>query len=138
MSRASVITLGRLGFYILAPFIFILVPSSFFESGHSICLVKNVLGVECFGCGMTRAISYFFHGDLFRAFQCNKAVMLVFPLLCYIFLQQLWSEYRKYYIAKTECDHKTKIESWWIKGIIRGEKDKPSESAKDLNKCLNL
>lgn len=35
-------------------------------------------------------------------------------------------------------DRKTKIESWGIKGVIRGGKGKPGESAKGLKKCLNL
>jgi hypothetical protein len=89
MRRVLVTYIGKPKFYFICLFIFIVIPTSFFESGHSICIIKNVFGVECPGCGMTRAISSVFHGNLVGAFQYNKLVVIVFPLLCYICIKTI-------------------------------------------------
>lgn len=81
--------IGKLGFYSICLCIFVVAPTSFFESGHSICVIKNVFGIECPGCGMTRAISSVFHGNLVGAFQYNKLIVIVFPLLCYICIKTI-------------------------------------------------
>jgi hypothetical protein len=44
---------------------------------------------------MTRAISCVSHGNFKRALQYNKLVVIVFPLLCYCWLQALSTEYQK-------------------------------------------
>jgi hypothetical protein len=50
--------------------------------------------MECPGCGMTRAISSFFHGNLIGAFQYNKLIVIVLPLLCYICIKAIIKDYR--------------------------------------------
>jgi len=89
-------SLGKIGFYLLLPLVFLLVPTSWFESRRSICLIRNVLGINCPGCGMTRAISCIFHGNFKSALQYNKLVVVVLPLLCYTWLQSVKTEYRRY------------------------------------------
>jgi len=44
---------------------------------------------------MTRAISCIFHGHFKRAFQYNKLIIIVFPLLCHTWLQGVTTEYKK-------------------------------------------
>lgn len=61
--------------------ILFIIPTSFFEQGHSICLFKTILGRECWGCGMTRAFSCVVHGNLHKALGYNKLVIIVFPLI---------------------------------------------------------
>jgi len=89
-------SLGKAACYMLLPIIFLLVPTSWFESRRSLCLIRNVLGVKCPGCGMTRAISCIFHGNFRKALQYNRLVVIVLPLLGYVWLQALMSEYQQY------------------------------------------
>jgi hypothetical protein len=44
---------------------------------------------------MTRAISYIVHGNFRKAVKHNALVLLVFPLLCYTWLQAVTREYRR-------------------------------------------
>ncbi len=87
---------GKVAFYLLLPIIFLLVPTSWFESRRSLCLIRNVFGVKCPGCGMTRAISCIFHGNFKKALQYNMLVVIVLPLLCHVWLQALMIEYQRY------------------------------------------
>ena len=75
--------------YMLLPIIFLLVPTSWFESRRSPCLIRNVFGVKCPGCGMTRAISCIFHGNVKKALHYNRLVVIVLPLLCFAWLQAI-------------------------------------------------
>jgi hypothetical protein len=93
MTSDMLVRWGKLGLYLLIICIFVLVPTSFFESGHSICIVKNIMGIECPGCGMSRAISCIFHGNFHGALQYNKLIVLVFPLLCYLFITSVRKEF---------------------------------------------
>ena len=87
---------GKVGLYALLPLGFLCVPTSWLESRRSICLIRHVFGRPCPGCGMTRAISCVFHGNFMRAWQYNKLVVLVFPLLCYTWFRAVSTEYKKY------------------------------------------
>jgi uncharacterized protein DUF2752 len=78
---------ARVAFLLLPLFFFFVVPTSWLESRRSLCLIRNVFGVRCPGCGMIRAISCAFHGNFKQAFQYNQLVVLVLPLLCYVWLR---------------------------------------------------
>lgn len=80
---------GKSAFFLICLCAFVLVPTSLLDSGHSICLFRNLFGVECPGCGMIRAISSVFHGNFAQAFQYNKLVVIVLPLLCYTGLKTI-------------------------------------------------
>ncbi len=82
----------RLLFLILLPVVFAAVPTAYFENGHSLCLIKNLFGVECPGCGMTRALSALLHGNLVSAVQFNRAVVIVGPLLGYTVIRAVHRE----------------------------------------------
>ncbi len=86
---------GKVGLYILLPLAFILIPTSWFEGRRSICLIRNVFGIKCPGCGMTRAILCVFHGNFKGAFRYNKLVVIVFPLLSYVWLRGFTTAYRR-------------------------------------------
>lgn len=66
---------------ILAPFVLFLLPSTFFDSGESICLSKRLAGIECYACGMTRAVMHFIHFEFHQAWEFNKLSVIVVPLL---------------------------------------------------------
>lgn len=89
MQSTSLSSLGKVGLYILLPLAFIVVPTSWFESRRPICVIRTLFGVPCPGCGMTRALSCVLHGHFKRAFQHNKLVVIVFPLLCHTWLRAL-------------------------------------------------
>jgi len=71
--------------YIFFPVFLFLFPSRFFESLPSLCLYKNFLGRECWGCGMTRAFFSFLHGDFQEALRYNRLIIVVFPLSAFLY-----------------------------------------------------
>jgi len=95
VSRAPLRTLGKAGAYTLFPLLFVLLPTSWLESRHSLCPVYNLFGVHCPGCGIVRATSRVFHGDIWGAYRYNKRIVVVFPLLCSVWLQGFRVEYTK-------------------------------------------
>lgn len=96
MPPASLASLGTVGAHLLAPLALWAIPPSFVEaqSRHSLCLVKRLFGVECPGCGMTRAVSCAFHGEFRRAYRHNRLVAIVLPLLCYLWVRSLLAALR--------------------------------------------
>lgn len=67
-------------FIVASPFIFVAIPSTFFEHGPTICPYKLLTGNNCPGCGMTRAFSNTFRLDLESAWEYNRLIVVVFPL----------------------------------------------------------
>ena len=66
-------------------------PTQVIARSPSLCLFKNAFGVECLGCGMTRALSAWLHADAAAALAYNKLVVVVFPLLCTFLIKDLIS-----------------------------------------------
>lgn len=70
------------------PLIFILVVELLVKfNDKSICLWKILTGHECLGCGITRAFHELFHFHFQRAFEFNHAIIIVAPLLLYLWLK---------------------------------------------------
>jgi hypothetical protein len=74
---------------LLIPVIMFIVPLDWIREQHSVCLFKMFTGHECIGCGMTRAVLSVIHFRFEDAFYFNKLVIIVFPLLIYIWLKTL-------------------------------------------------
>ena len=53
-----------------------LAPESVWTSMPSVCVFRSLLGLECFGCGMTRALSAVLHGRLEAALALNETVVV--------------------------------------------------------------
>lgn len=57
-----------------------------FDEGHTICLWHNLTGEGCWGCGMTRALASVCYFDFAAAWHYHKAVIVVAPLMVWIWL----------------------------------------------------
>ena len=71
---------------ILFPAILVLLPYDYFDTGSIKCLSKSFLGIECWGCGMTRACMRIIHLKFQEAWIFNKLSFIVFPILCYLYV----------------------------------------------------
>ncbi len=100
MRNTEFISYAKIGLYLLAPMVFIFVPISYFEFGPIICLTKNIFGIECPGCGITRAIASIFHADFVSALRYNRFIVIVFPLLCYAYMKNILADYRRIKLPK--------------------------------------
>lgn len=82
------------------------------EQGPSLCLIKNISGHNCPGCGTTRAIAAVLRGEFTQAFAFNRLIILTFPLLALVLLWELASSFytiwnlviRKKILASQEQD----------------------------------
>ncbi|MFT5167168.1 MAG: hypothetical protein ACI8P3_002405 [Saprospiraceae bacterium] len=62
-----------------------MIPSDFFDEGKVIlCPSRFLFDVECFGCGMTRAIMHLHHFELEDAVYFNQFSVVVYPALVII------------------------------------------------------
>lgn len=54
---------------------------------HIPCIFKTITGLDCPGCGLTRASLALLDGDLYQAFRYNMLVFIITPLLAlYLYL----------------------------------------------------
>jgi len=68
---------------ILIPITLLILPANFFDDGKSVCLSVMLLDIECYGCGITRAIMHLIHFDLEEALYYNTLSFIVLPLLIF-------------------------------------------------------
>ena len=80
---------GRDIVLIAVPLLAALVPMSWLEGAPGVCLIKRVTGRPCWGCGMTRAIASLLRGRFRQAVRYNPRVVIVGPLLGYLWLKEL-------------------------------------------------
>ncbi len=77
--------------YVLVPISIFLLPINFFDSNSTIvCLSRLLLDTECWGCGLTRSVMHALHGDFAGAWNYNKLIILVLPLLIAVWAKNLW------------------------------------------------
>ena len=62
------------------------------ESNSNICVFKNIVGTECWNCGMTRAFLSIIHLKFDKAMYYNKNVIFVFPLTVLLYLYS-WAKF---------------------------------------------
>ncbi|MDR2868809.1 MAG: DUF2752 domain-containing protein [Bacteroidales bacterium] len=73
----------------LLPFMLYFVPLKWLTGPHTICLFKNIFGRDCIGCGITRAVISTLQFDFAGAFHFNKLIVIVFPLMLYLWVKAL-------------------------------------------------
>lgn len=79
----------KLAVLIAIPLTLLLLPANFFDSGKSMCMSKVLFDMECYGCGMTRAIMHLIHANISTAAHYNKLSFVVFPLLALLWLKEV-------------------------------------------------
>lgn len=79
----------RLACYLALPVLLYCIPLERVLHGHSVCLFRNLLGTECYGCGMTRALFSLLHLDFVAAWGYNRLVVIAAPLLLYLYLKEV-------------------------------------------------
>ena len=72
---------------LLPAFVYFAPREWLFDEGHTLCLFRNVTGQECWGCGMTRALASLAYLDFQAAWEYNRLVVVVAPLLLYIWVK---------------------------------------------------
>ena len=83
---------------VIAPLALFFMPFEWLEGEHTLCLFTNVFGVECWGCGITRAVVSALQLRWAEAWEFNRLVVVVFPLLIYVWICtviKLWRSFGK-------------------------------------------
>ncbi len=72
-------------FLIFLPIVLWILPGDFFDHGTvDLCPSKAFFDIECFGCGITRAVQHFHNFQFADALYFNKLVVIVYPWLIFI------------------------------------------------------
>lgn len=77
------------------PLILLVLPSDFFDRGPVLCPSKRFLGVDCPGCGLTRATQHFLHGEWDAALSYNPLVLVAVPILALLWFREARNFYRE-------------------------------------------
>ena len=92
---------------IIFPILLYLIPLNWLNGQHSICLIKNIFGIECFGCGITRAIISAVQLDFKSAYNYNHLVVIVLPIFIYVWTKivlQTIKQIRKEWYYTMACN----------------------------------
>lgn len=81
--------------YILIPIILFILPVDYFDGGQDSCLSVLLFDQSCYACGMTRAMMRMIHFQFDDATDYNVLVLIVFPLLAFIWAMWFFSDLQK-------------------------------------------
>lgn len=94
----------------------LLVPP-FYQGGFTLCLFRNITGLPCPGCGMTRAFLFLGHGDFYEAIRLNPNSLLAFSIILF-----LWSnKFTQIFTGKevkVHLTHREKILIYLLSGFL--------------------
>ena len=79
----------RLLLLLIFPVVLWCIPTRWIMQGESICLIKNLFGTECYGCGTMRALFSLLHFDFAAAWCYNPLSYPVSVLLGYLYFKEL-------------------------------------------------
>jgi len=85
----NILQICKLCALFLLPFSLSMLSLDRLESKQSICLFKNLFGIECYGCGITKAVIASVQLDFIRAFTYNKLIVIVMPLIFYLWAKEI-------------------------------------------------
>ena len=84
------LAIKALALVVIPLWLLILPKTSFDNHTQTICLFTRLTSIECYGCGLTRACMRLIHLDFYAAWQFNKISFIVFPILCFLLLQEIY------------------------------------------------
>jgi len=85
----------------ILPFSLYLIPKRYiFDNDFTFCLIKNIFGTECYGCGITRSIFSILYFDFGSAYVYNKLVIVVFPIMVYLWIRLITIKVKELIILK--------------------------------------
>ncbi len=93
MDRNRILNWIYLVVLITVPIVLLSLPADYFDKGVSICPSKRFFDIECYGCGMTRAVMHLIHFDFDSAVYYNSLSLIVFPALAVVYSTWLWKLY---------------------------------------------
>jgi hypothetical protein len=83
-------------FLVATPIVLWLLPTDYFDNSTvELCPSKALFDIECWGCGITRAVMHFHHLEIGGAIYYNFLVVGVYPFLVWLWYKMLSSGYRK-------------------------------------------
>jgi hypothetical protein len=80
---------------LIVPIALLIAPATFFDKGQSLCLSVLLFDQTCPGCGITRAVQHFIHFDFKTAWEFNKLVVIVFPVLIWVWIEEIQRAWKK-------------------------------------------
>jgi Protein of unknown function (DUF2752) len=72
-----------------------IIPTTMLLGLPHFCLFRDLVGVECLGCGMVRAASCMANGDIEGAAQFNRLVFVLVPLVCTVVVRDVFQLARR-------------------------------------------
>lgn len=87
MQRETLSRLTKLLILVLIPVVLYAIPLENICNGNTICIFTNVFGIECWGCGITRAIFSALHFHFYDAWEYNRLFVVVLPLLLFLWMR---------------------------------------------------
>lgn len=80
-------------------------PSGYFDdTGIQLCPSKAFFDIECYGCGITRAVMHLHHFEWQEALYYNYLVVIVYPVLVavwFIWLIKSWKRHRTLFTPRS-------------------------------------
>ena len=94
MRTETVLKITKLLVTALIPVVLYAIPMESICNGNTICVFTNIFGVECWGCGITRAIFSAFHFRFYDAWEYNPLFVVVLPLLLFFWMRTVVRQLR--------------------------------------------
>jgi hypothetical protein len=89
LTKSKYFLTAKISVLAVLPLILLSLPKTTFDDhSNTICLFTLLSGIECYGCGLTRACMRLIHFDVYGAWEFNKISVVVFPILCFLYLQE--------------------------------------------------
>lgn len=82
---------------LLLPIVLRFITISNLEKAPTVCIYKNITGKDCWGCGTSRALISILNFDFKQAYQFNKRIIIVFPLLVFLWVKVIVKNVRILY-----------------------------------------
>jgi hypothetical protein len=86
------------GLLLAIPIFLLVQPANFFDFGAPICPSKIIFKLDCWGCGLTRAVQHFIHFDVESAVYYHRGIWFIFPFLVYFWFKMIQNSGKSIYL----------------------------------------